>query len=173
MTTFIVPGELFATEIRATCHGISAAAGKVGAIIGVVAFEPITRSIGVSGLFGVCAGVSFTGLLLTVLCIPETKKLPLFSATSTAAPHPTPPPPPAESPAAAPPGAGGEAGGAVAEGGDTASLNRDTDDGTAATRGVGAQVITGGAAVPTATTTTTPTGQAEATPLLQEQTSHK
>ena len=28
-TTWMLPGELFPTEVRATCHGISAAAGKV------------------------------------------------------------------------------------------------------------------------------------------------
>jgi hypothetical protein len=33
-TTYIVPGEVFPTEIRATCHGISSAAGKLGAIVG-------------------------------------------------------------------------------------------------------------------------------------------
>ncbi|URD95954.1 phosphate transporter [Musa troglodytarum] len=34
-TTFIVPAEIFPARLRSTCHGISAAAGKVGAIVGV------------------------------------------------------------------------------------------------------------------------------------------
>ena len=29
-TTWLLPGEVFPTDIRATCHGISAAVGKVG-----------------------------------------------------------------------------------------------------------------------------------------------
>ncbi|KAJ6789380.1 hypothetical protein PWT90_00933 [Aphanocladium album] len=33
-TTFIVPGEVFPTRYRSTSHGISAAAGKIGSIIG-------------------------------------------------------------------------------------------------------------------------------------------
>ncbi|KAH7107655.1 phosphate permease [Auriculariales sp. MPI-PUGE-AT-0066] len=37
-TTFIVPGEAFPTRYRSTCHGISAAAGKLGAIIAQVGF---------------------------------------------------------------------------------------------------------------------------------------
>ncbi|XP_076892276.1 putative inorganic phosphate transporter 1-9 [Bidens hawaiensis] len=37
-TTFIVPAELFPARFRATCHGISGAVGKVGAIIGSVGF---------------------------------------------------------------------------------------------------------------------------------------
>lgn len=37
-TTFIVPAELFPARFRCTCHGISGAAGKIGAIIGSVGF---------------------------------------------------------------------------------------------------------------------------------------
>ncbi|GLJ22736.1 hypothetical protein SUGI_0428370 [Cryptomeria japonica] len=37
-TTFLVPAELFPARLRSTCHGISAAAGKAGAIIGAVRF---------------------------------------------------------------------------------------------------------------------------------------
>lgn len=32
-TTWLLPGEVFPTDIRATCHGISAATGKVGALV--------------------------------------------------------------------------------------------------------------------------------------------
>lgn len=35
-TTFIVPGEVFPTRYRSTAHGISAASGKLGAIIAQV-----------------------------------------------------------------------------------------------------------------------------------------
>ncbi|KAI0596447.1 phosphate permease [Biscogniauxia sp. FL1348] len=34
MTTFIIPGEVFPTRYRSTSHGISAASGKIGSIIG-------------------------------------------------------------------------------------------------------------------------------------------
>ncbi|PIA46561.1 hypothetical protein AQUCO_01500246v1 [Aquilegia coerulea] len=37
-TTFIVPAEIFPARLRATCHGISAAAGKAGAIVGAFGF---------------------------------------------------------------------------------------------------------------------------------------
>lgn len=33
-TTFVVPGEVFPTRYRSTSHGISAASGKIGSIIG-------------------------------------------------------------------------------------------------------------------------------------------
>eukprot|EP00249_Psilotum_nudum_P018478 c26824_g2_i1 orf=1-1521(-) len=38
-TTFIVPAELFPARLRSTCHGISAAAGKAGAILGALGFQ--------------------------------------------------------------------------------------------------------------------------------------
>lgn len=40
-TTFIVPGECFPTRYRSTGHGLSAAAGKVGAIIAQVIAQPL------------------------------------------------------------------------------------------------------------------------------------
>jgi PHS family inorganic phosphate transporter-like MFS transporter len=40
--TFIIPAEIFPTRYRGTCHGISAAAGKLGSIV-VQAFLPQTK----------------------------------------------------------------------------------------------------------------------------------
>ncbi|KAJ5301521.1 hypothetical protein N7508_006384 [Penicillium antarcticum] len=40
-TTFIVPGECFPTRYRSTSHGISAATGKIGAIIAQCVFGPL------------------------------------------------------------------------------------------------------------------------------------
>jgi MFS transporter, PHS family, inorganic phosphate transporter len=40
-TTFVVPGECFPTRYRSTSHGISAASGKIGAIIAQVVFGPL------------------------------------------------------------------------------------------------------------------------------------
>ena len=40
-TTFIIPAEVFPTKYRSTCHGISAASGKAGAIVGAFGFGEI------------------------------------------------------------------------------------------------------------------------------------
>lgn len=40
-TTFIIPGEIFPTRYRSTSHGISAASGKIGAIIAQVLIGPL------------------------------------------------------------------------------------------------------------------------------------
>ena len=37
-TEFIIPGELFPTKFRSTCHGIASASGKVGAVVGTFGF---------------------------------------------------------------------------------------------------------------------------------------
>ncbi|XP_077242019.1 inorganic phosphate transporter 1-4-like [Tasmannia lanceolata] len=84
-TTFIVPAEIFPARLRSTCHGISAAAGKAGAIIGAFGFLYAAQStdknltdagyppgIGVRNSLFVLAGCSVLGLLFTFL-VPESK----------------------------------------------------------------------------------------------------
>lgn len=83
-TTFLVPGECFPTRYRATGHGISAAGGKIGAIVAQVMAHPlltkgatpdcvghacqpwVNRLMQVFALFMLCG--TFTSFL-----IPETK----------------------------------------------------------------------------------------------------
>jgi PHS family inorganic phosphate transporter-like MFS transporter len=80
-TTFIVPGECFPTRYRSTSHGLSAASGKVGAIIAQVLIGPLrTRGatdenpspwlnhvLEIFALFMLCG-------CFTTLLIPETKR---------------------------------------------------------------------------------------------------
>ena len=40
-TTFVIPGEIFPTRYRSTAHGISAASGKLGAIVAQVGFSQL------------------------------------------------------------------------------------------------------------------------------------
>ncbi|KAJ3268869.1 phosphate transporter, partial [Terramyces sp. JEL0728] len=71
-TTFIIPAEAFPTHVRSSAHGISAAAGKLGAIIAAQGFDPLkTTSGGVPMLLWIFAGCCFMGLLFTFL-VPET-----------------------------------------------------------------------------------------------------
>ena len=44
-TTFVIPGEIFPTRYRSTAHGISAASGKLGAIVSQVGFSKL-KNIG-------------------------------------------------------------------------------------------------------------------------------
>jgi PHS family inorganic phosphate transporter-like MFS transporter len=70
VTTFVLPGELFPTRIRATGHGISAGIGKLGAFIGVFLFPVLQTSLPLRGTLLLTAGVSVLGALLT-LVLPE------------------------------------------------------------------------------------------------------
>lgn len=81
-TTFILPTELFPTQIRSTAHGLSASAGKLGA--GIFALlEPVLAILyGLKTVFGLLTAFSLLGVLLTVLVIRETKGLSLESASA-------------------------------------------------------------------------------------------
>ncbi|XP_004308995.1 PREDICTED: probable inorganic phosphate transporter 1-2 [Fragaria vesca subsp. vesca] len=71
-TTFIVPAELFPARLRSTCHGISAAAGKAGAIIGAFVVQSYTQEVkGVKRAIRGLAFVNLLGVLFTLL-VPET-----------------------------------------------------------------------------------------------------
>jgi nitrate/nitrite transporter NarK len=70
VTTFVLPGELFPTRVRATGHGISAGIGKLGAFIGVFLFPVLQQSLGLRNTLLLTAGISALGALLT-LVLPE------------------------------------------------------------------------------------------------------
>ncbi|KAL2921352.1 putative inorganic phosphate transporter 1-3 [Bienertia sinuspersici] len=82
-TTFVVPAEIFPARLRSTCHGISAASGKAGAIVGAFGFlyasqekDPDKRShnypagIGKKNSLIVLGIINFLGMLCTFF-IPE------------------------------------------------------------------------------------------------------
>nr|BAE94384.1 putative phosphate transporter [Eucalyptus camaldulensis] len=82
-TTFIVPAEIFPARLRSTCHGISAAAGKAGAIVGAFGFLYAAQDktspdagykpgIGVKNALLVLGGINLAGMLFTLL-VPEPK----------------------------------------------------------------------------------------------------
>jgi len=81
-TTFIVPGEVFPTRYRSTSHGISAAMGKIGSIIGQGAIAPLRTRGAVPGgnpnpwmnhVLQIYALFMLLGVGTTFL-IPETKR---------------------------------------------------------------------------------------------------
>ncbi|GBC09799.1 hypothetical protein RclHR1_09110006 [Rhizophagus clarus] len=79
-TTFIVPGEVFPTRYRSTGHGISAASGKLGAIVAQVGFSKLKDIGGADAFVGrlliIFAAWMFIGGMFTLL-LPETKGLSL------------------------------------------------------------------------------------------------
>lgn len=73
-TTFLIPAEIFPTEVRTMCHGIAASAGKIGALIGAIAFNYVTEA----SMFFICGYSCLLGFVVTNLTIPETTTLDLF-----------------------------------------------------------------------------------------------
>ncbi|XP_042518060.1 inorganic phosphate transporter 1-4-like [Macadamia integrifolia] len=84
-TTFVVPAEIFPARLRSTCHGISAASGKAGAIVGAFGFLYAAQSqdpketdagyppgIGVKNSLIVLGVINFLGMVFTFL-VPESK----------------------------------------------------------------------------------------------------
>ncbi len=80
-TTFVVPAEVFPTEIRAFANGISAGAGKIGAFLGALVVPILLAHFSLSGTEGIMAIVSVLGML-TTLFIPEFKERSLSDQTS-------------------------------------------------------------------------------------------
>ncbi|XP_073525738.1 uncharacterized protein [Phyllobates terribilis] len=92
-TTFVVPAEVFPARLRSTCHGISAATGKAGAIIGAFGFlylsqdkDPKKRDVGYPAGIGkknsliVLGVINFVGMMFTFL-VPEPNGLSLEEAS--------------------------------------------------------------------------------------------
>eukprot|EP01102_Stenamoeba_stenopodia_P009124 TRINITY_DN2674_c0_g1_i1.p1 TRINITY_DN2674_c0_g1~~TRINITY_DN2674_c0_g1_i1.p1 ORF type:complete len:309 (+),score=59.62 TRINITY_DN2674_c0_g1_i1:696-1622(+) len=71
-TTFILPSELFPTRFRATLHGICAASGKLGAIVGAYSMAFLVEKPDL--VFYTCSVIAFLGMVLTFFTIPETRK---------------------------------------------------------------------------------------------------
>lgn len=70
-TTWLLPSELFPTEVRAVAHGISAAAGKLGALIAGLAFHSMSNT----AIFYVSAACGLIGGLFTWLFVPDVTTL--------------------------------------------------------------------------------------------------
>lgn len=84
-TTFVVPAEIFPARFRSTCHGISSAFGKLGAIVGAFGFLYLAQDkdkrkadagypagIGVKNALIVLGVINVLGFFCTFL-VPETK----------------------------------------------------------------------------------------------------
>ncbi|KEH42530.1 putative major facilitator, sugar transporter, major facilitator superfamily [Medicago truncatula] len=84
-TTFVVPAEIFPARFRSTCHGISSATGKLGAMVGAFGFLYLAQNqdpkkadagypagIGVRNSLILLGVVNILGFCFTFL-VPETK----------------------------------------------------------------------------------------------------
>ncbi|KAG5915523.1 hypothetical protein E4U42_008011 [Claviceps africana] len=77
--TFIIPAEIFPTCYRCTCHGISAAAGKLGSIVAVLIVHGVNstyKSDKAHGILYILFGlVAAIGALFSWLCLPDSQRV--------------------------------------------------------------------------------------------------
>ncbi|THH33504.1 hypothetical protein EUX98_g622 [Antrodiella citrinella] len=67
----LVSAESYATPVRGTCYGLSAAIGKTGAAVGTQAFTPIQNNLGKKWTFIIAAICGVTGILVTYFFVPD------------------------------------------------------------------------------------------------------
>ncbi|KAF9229401.1 MFS Git1p-like glycerophosphoinositol permease [Gyrodon lividus] len=67
----LTSSESYATPVRGTCYGLSAAIGKTGAALGTQAFTPIQNNLGKRWTFIIAAICGVTGVLVTYFFVPD------------------------------------------------------------------------------------------------------
>ena len=72
-TTFVIPSEIFPTSIRASAHGISAATGKVGAVIGTALMPVILDASSLPAVMFASAAIALSGLVFTLALTRESQ----------------------------------------------------------------------------------------------------
>ncbi|CAK9062505.1 unnamed protein product [Durusdinium trenchii] len=70
VSTYVLPIEVFPEEFRGTLHGVSAAAGKLGALVGACLFPLLNTIGGVPAVMGLQAVVCGMGAWLSLTCLP-------------------------------------------------------------------------------------------------------
>lgn len=65
-TTYVYPGQVFPTEVRAAGHGFASAVSRAGAIVGVLGFPWISGRLGFHASLWAFAAISFLALMLTI-----------------------------------------------------------------------------------------------------------
>jgi len=63
VTTYVMAAETYPTELRATCHGLSAFMGKTGALIATIVFTNKTTK----HIFWICGSVSLAGAAISAI----------------------------------------------------------------------------------------------------------
>lgn len=64
-STFILPSLVFSPTCRTTLNGVSAAAGKLGALTGATLFEPVAEKYGDAHVMCICSAIAILAFLMT------------------------------------------------------------------------------------------------------------
>eukprot|EP00051_Salpingoeca_urceolata_P014577 m.185883 g.185883 ORF g.185883 m.185883 type:complete len:492 (-) comp18125_c1_seq3:85-1560(-) len=69
VSTFVLPATCYPANVRSTFHGLSAALGKIGAVVGTFMYAPIEDKMGIAAVLWVQVGLSLLGMLLSYVCL--------------------------------------------------------------------------------------------------------
>jgi PHS family inorganic phosphate transporter-like MFS transporter len=64
-STFVLPSIVYSAECRSTFNGLSAAAGKLGALVGATLFAPAADSFGDATVMLICSGIAMAAFVMT------------------------------------------------------------------------------------------------------------
>ena len=64
-STFILPSLVFSPTCRTTLNGVSAAAGKLGALTGATLFEPVAEKYGDAHVMCICSAIAILAFMMT------------------------------------------------------------------------------------------------------------
>lgn len=76
-TTYLLPVEVFPTQLRGTGHGFAAACGKVGATLGVFFLPTAAHAFGLTSILIIIGFLCMIGAIITLVCRVETQGMPL------------------------------------------------------------------------------------------------
>lgn len=65
VTTYVLPASVYEKDVRATMNGVSAASGKLGAVVGAYFFGAVAGEVGYPAVMVVCAFLSLVGAVVT------------------------------------------------------------------------------------------------------------
>jgi putative MFS transporter len=82
ITTYLLPAELYATDIKATGHGFAAGAGKFGAFVGAIFMPLLQVNLGIYLTVGILSTTLLLGWILTYFLGKQDFNLDLLAADS-------------------------------------------------------------------------------------------
>jgi hypothetical protein len=83
MTTFVMPSLLYPIHVRTTLNGISAACGKLGAVVGAYLFGALASATSFSVVMSICVILALIAMCITHFLVEEDATNPFRPSDST------------------------------------------------------------------------------------------
>ena len=74
VSTYVAPASAFPTRVRGLFHGLSAASGKLGAVVGSFIFLPVSQAAGIGAVLWLQVALMVGGLALSIFFLPAAEE---------------------------------------------------------------------------------------------------